>query len=129
MSESVLIIDDSPPIHKLIGVHLQPDGMTLHSAFDGENGLVMAANLQPTLILLDMDMPGMDGLAVYHHLKADTQTAQIPVMFLTACSVVDNRFKDLQLGALDYVSKPFKPTELRAKVAALFQILNRLEAA
>jgi two-component system cell cycle response regulator len=129
MSESVLIIDDSPPIHKLIGVHLQPDGMTLHSAFDGENGLIMAARLLPGLILLDIDMPGRDGLDVCRQLKADTKTGEIPVMFITASSASDHRFNGLQLGALDYVSKPFKPTELRAKVAAIFQIQSRLEAA
>ena len=129
MSESVLIIDDSPSIHRLIGVHLQPDGMTLHSAFDGENGLIMAASLLPGSILLDIDMPGMDGLDVYRHLKADTKTAEIPVLFITASSVLDHRFNGLQLGVLDYVSKPFKATELRAKVAAIFQIQNQLDGA
>jgi two-component system, cell cycle response regulator len=129
MSESVLIIDDSPQIHKLIGAHLQPDGMAMHSAYDGQTGLVMAANLQPSLVLLDIDMPGMSGLEVCLRLNGDAKTAEIPVLFITATSVLDYPFKGLHLGALDYVSKPFKPIELRAKIAAVLQVKNRLKAA
>ncbi len=122
MSKSVLIIDDSIPLHKLIGVCLQPESLTLHSAYDGKAGLAAAALLQPGLILLDVNMPRMDGFEVCRQLKANPQTAAIPVIFLTAASGLAQQVTGLDWGALDYFSKPFKPFEILARVRAALHL-------
>jgi diguanylate cyclase (GGDEF)-like protein len=116
--ESILIIDDSVPLHKLIKLYLGPEMLKIRSAFDGESGLVAAANPQPSLILLDVDLPGIDGFEVCRRLKADSSTAFIPIIFLTASAMTSDQVKGLELGALDYIVKPFKPEELRARVRA-----------
>lgn len=128
MCNKVLIIDDSIPLHKLISTYLAPDNVKMHSAYDGESGLVAAARLLPSLILLDVDMPRIDGFEVCRRLKADPITAAIPVVFLSARSMLDNRVKGLDIGAADYISKPFKPAELRARVRASLRAKNQIEA-
>ena len=125
MPKSVLIIDDSEPIHKLISAFLQPDGPAIHSAYDGEAGVAAALLLQPGLILLDIDLPGIDGFDVCSRLKARPETAAIPIIFLTASSDIQDRLKGLDIGALDYLSKPFKPLELRARVRAALHMKNQ----
>jgi diguanylate cyclase (GGDEF)-like protein len=127
MSNKVLIIDDSIPLHKLITAYLEPDGQICSSAYDGEAGLIAAANLRPDLILLDVDMPRMDGFEVCRRLKANPETAAIPVIFVSGSAVLDNRVKALDLGASDFVSKPFKPSELRARVRAALRSRHQLE--
>jgi DNA-binding response OmpR family regulator len=129
MSQRILIIDDSLPLHKLIAVHLESCDVELESVFDGESGVVAAAKLRPALILLDVEMPGIDGLETCRRLKAERTTAEIPVIFLTANINTDRRLQALQLGALDYVTKPFNPRELRAKVTAMLRMQRQLEAA
>lgn len=129
MLKCILIIDDSLPLHKLIEVHLEPCNVVLESVFDGASGVVAAAKLRPALILLDVDMPGIDGLETCRRLKADRVTSEIPVMFLTANLNTDHRLQALQLGALDYVTKPFNPRELRAKVTAMLRMQRQLEEA
>lgn len=124
MSKSLLIIDDCMPIHKLIKAQLESEHLTIHSAYDGESGLAAVTILQPGLLLLDVDMPGIDGFEVYRRLKADPQTADIPVVFLSVISGLHNRLKAVDIGALDYVSKPFKPRELRARVNAVLHLRN-----
>jgi DNA-binding response OmpR family regulator len=129
MSQRILIIDDSLPLHKLIEVHLKCCDVELESVFDGVSGVVAAAKLRPALILLDVDMPGIDGLETFRRLKAGPETTEIPVIFLTANLNTDQRLQALQLGALDYVTKPFNPRELRAKVTAMLRMQRRLEEA
>ena len=116
--ESILIIDDSVPLHKLITSYLAPEMLKIRSAFDGESGLAAAANPQPSLILLDVDLPGIDGFEVCRRLKADPLTASIPIIFLTASAVTGEKVKALELGAMDYIVKPFKTEELCARVRA-----------
>jgi two-component system, cell cycle response regulator len=114
---NVLIIDDSQDVHDLLGVRLRSEDISLTHALDGPTGLVEARR-QPDLILLDVDMPEMNGFDVIRRLKDDATTGPIPVIFLTANAGVDQKVTGFDLGAVDYVTKPFEPNELRARVRA-----------
>ena len=116
MPQKVLIIDDSKPIHALVRVRLADEPIELHSAFDGESGVSAALNLLPDLVLLDVDMPSPDGFEVCRRLKDDPATMNIPVVFLTGMASTEQKIRGLELGALDYILKPFDPAELRARV-------------
>ena len=116
MPQKVLIIDDSKPIHALVRARLAEEPIELHSAFDGETGITTALNLLPDLILLDVDMPTPDGFEVCRRLKDDPATMTIPVVFLTGMASTEQKIRGLELGALDYILKPFDPAELRARV-------------
>lgn len=124
MSQSVLIVDDSIPFHALVKSHLEPHALQVHSAYDGESALSMAASLHPSLILLDVNMPRLDGFAVCKTLKANPATASVPLVFLTADSITTNKVKGLELGAVDYITKPFKPEELAARVRVALRAEN-----
>ncbi len=114
----VLIIDDSPDAVAVARVRLKKDGLDVCVAPDGQTGLDMAASEKPDLILLDIAMPGMSGFEVCHHLKADPNLSMIPVIFLTAMDDTEQKVRGLELGAVDYVTKPFDGFELRARVNA-----------
>ena len=114
----VLIIDDSPDAVAVARVRLKKDGLDVCVAPDGPTGLEMATAEKPDLILLDIAMPGMDGFEVCHHLKADPSLSVIPVIFLTAMDDTEQKVRGLELGAVDYVTKPFDGFELRARVNA-----------
>jgi diguanylate cyclase (GGDEF)-like protein len=118
MSQCVLAIDDSPDVHRLLDVRLRPEGLVLHHALDAGQGLSMALDLRPDLILLDVDLPLVTGFEVCQKLKNDPMTAQIPVIFLTGAAEVYAKVHGFDLGAVDYVTKPFEPAELRARVRA-----------
>jgi diguanylate cyclase (GGDEF)-like protein len=129
--KQILLIDDAPPIHALVTTLLADEQVQIHSAFDGEQGMTMAASLRPDLILLDVEMPGVDGYAICKRLKADADLFNIPVIFLTAMSSPEQKVHGLELGAADYVTKPFNPAELLARVRgslrtyALIQMLEQ----
>ncbi|MEQ1502823.1 MAG: diguanylate cyclase [Myxococcota bacterium] len=118
MKPSVLIVDDSFDVHELLTVRLRTEDLTLHHADDGPSGLRIAADVRPDLILLDVDMPDMGGFDVIRKLKEDPRTQGIPVVFLTANGAVEQKVTGFDLGAVDYVTKPFEPSELRARVRA-----------
>ena len=118
MPQKVLVIDDSDAIHALLRARLSSEPIELHFASDGEQGLTAAATLLPDLILLDVDMPQPDGFEVCRRLKSDSRTMPIPVVFLTGASSTEEKIKGLELGATDYITKPFDPAELRARVKA-----------
>lgn len=122
MSVRVLVIDDSPEIHALLAVHLRPEAIELVSAHDWEQGVELATSLLPDLILLDVEMPGTSGLDVCRHLKSLPRTESIPIIFLTASSEVSMKVHGFDLGAVDYVTKPFHPAELRARVRAALRM-------
>jgi two-component system, cell cycle response regulator len=111
-------VDDSPYLHKIIRAHFGPDPVIIHSAFDAEAGLTKAAGLQPSLILMDIDMPGVDGLEACRRLKANPLTSDTPVIFLTADCSTHDKVKAFELGAIDFITKPFQPDEVRARVRA-----------
>lgn len=114
--QSILVVDDSDDIHRLLDVRLGGDGLRLYHATDSWQGVAMALQLQPDMILLDVGMPVLDGFGVCQQLKADPSTAHIPVVFLTGASDVDAKVRGFDIGAVDYVTKPFDPVELRARI-------------
>jgi diguanylate cyclase (GGDEF)-like protein len=118
MSQCVLVIDDSSDVHRLLDVRLRPEGLILHHALDAADGMAKAKDLKPDLILLDVDLPLMTGFEICRALKEDPLTSQIPVIFLTGASEVYAKVQGFDLGAVDYVTKPFEPAELRARVRA-----------
>lgn len=118
----VLIIDDEAPIRLLCRVNLEAEGMEVLEAGDGYVGLEQARQDRPDLVLLDVMMPGLDGWAVAASLLADPRTATIPIIFLTARAEFRDRARGLDIGGVDYVTKPFNPLELAALVRGL---LNR----
>jgi len=114
----VLIVDDSPDALALAKVRLGKEGLELVFADGGKAGLKMAAHEKPDLILLDVDMPDMSGFDVCRALKAIGELSMIPVIFLSGSGGVEEMGKGLDLGAVDYVTKPFDAFELRARVNA-----------
>ncbi len=118
MTQTVLAIDDSPDIHRLLDVRLRPEGLVLHHALDAQDGMDQALRIVPDLILLDVDMPVVTGFEVCRKLKEHGHLAQVPVIFLTGATEVYTKVQGFDLGAVDYVTKPFDPAELRARVRA-----------
>ena len=112
----LLIIDDNPVNLGLVVEHLEEAGYELLVALDGEEALKRAAYSRPDLILLDVMMPGIDGFKTCRRLKADAATADIPVIFMTALDDLADKVAGFQAGGVDYVSKPFQPEELLARV-------------
>jgi diguanylate cyclase (GGDEF)-like protein len=122
LTQTVLIIDDSPDIHHLISAHLSSEGVTLLHAGDATGGLQATRIHLPDLILLDLDMPGIDGMTLCRQLKEDPNLSAIPVIFLTGTLDVATKVQAFELGAVDYVTKPFDAVELRARVGAALRI-------
>jgi diguanylate cyclase (GGDEF)-like protein len=125
---NVLIVDDSPYLHKVVKAHLGPDWIHVHSAFDGESALNDAQELQPSLILMDIDMPGIGGLEVCRQIKENPRTRHTPVIFLTADCSTHDKVKAFEMGAVDYITKPFTPEELRARVLAALRSQRQVES-
>eukprot|EP01156_Anaeramoeba_ignava_P007199 Anaeramoba_ignava/a351015_14.p2 GENE.a351015_14~~a351015_14.p2 ORF type:complete len:211 (+),score=9.96 a351015_14:935-1567(+) len=113
---TILVIEDSPTNIQIIGQALKSTDYELAIATNGKEGLQLAINLSPDLILLDIMMPVMDGFQVCERLKKYDQTKNIPVIFLTARGNSDDIVKGFQLGAVDYVTKPFNSYELLARI-------------
>lgn len=112
----ILVVDDNQDNIDLITDILDTMGYDIKSAMDGPTALDIASEVHPDLIVLDVNMPGMSGFEVVEHLKHDEHTQSIPVIMLTALSDVENRVHAMTLGAEDYLTKPFSPRELIARV-------------
>ncbi len=123
----VLVIDDEAPIRLLCRVNLEAEGMSVLEAGDGPSGLETARAEQPDLVLLDVMMPGLDGWGVAEALLEDERTAEIPIIFLTARAEFRDRARGLDIGGVDYITKPFNPVELAPLVRALLDRLERGE--
>mgnify|MGYP006163647043 CR=1 FL=1 len=123
----VLVIDDEAPIRLLCRVNLEAEGMSVSEAGDGPGGLELARSEQPEVILLDVMMPGLDGWRVAEHLLEDPVTREIPIVFLTARVDIRDRARGIDLGGLDYITKPFNPVELAPLVRGLLERLDRGE--
>jgi DNA-binding response OmpR family regulator len=121
---SVLVIDDEGPIRLLCRVNLEAAGIEVFEAEDGPTGVEAARRERPDVILLDVMMPGMDGWEVFGELLRDEETAKIPIVFLTARAELRDQARGLELGGVDYITKPFDPLELAPLVDDL---LHRLE--
>jgi DNA-binding response OmpR family regulator len=123
----VLVIDDEAPIRLLCRVNLEAEGMEVLEAADGPSGLEKARSETPDVILLDVMMPGLDGWRVAEELLDDGRTQAIPIIFLTARAELRDRARGLDLGGVDYVTKPFNPVELAPLVRELLARVDRGE--
>jgi diguanylate cyclase (GGDEF)-like protein len=123
----VLLIDDAPALHRVVAAQLRVDGIETLSAFDGTEGIHTAKTTRPDVILLDVGMPGLNGFEVCELLKVQPETAHIPVMFLSGANEPSDRVRGLQLGASDYLAKPFDGDELRARVRVSLRYRALLE--
>ena len=121
----VLVIDDEGPIRLLCRVNLEAAGMEVCEADDGPSGVEAARSEHPDVILLDVMMPGMDGWEVFGELLKHEQTAEIPVVFLTARAELRDQARGLELGGVDYVTKPFNPLDLAPLVDDLLSRAQR----
>ncbi len=118
MKNFVLIVEDEEDIRELVSYHLLKEGYQVASVASGEEALTVAEAQTPDLILLDVMLPGMDGLTVCQRLRASPKTADVAIMMLTAKSEEADIIRGLNLGATDYVTKPFSPKVLLARVRA-----------
>ena len=120
-SETVLMVEDEPDILGMVQYNLEQAGFHVLTAEDGETGLEVARLEIPSLVILDLMLPGIDGLDVCKALKRESQTRHIPVLMLTARKDEVDRILGLELGADDYVVKPFSPRELVLRVRAILR--------
>jgi len=124
--KTVLVADDEPDVLNLVAMNLQRAGFDILKAADGEQALRMARDEEPDLVILDLMMPALSGLEVAKLLKQSPSTARIPVLMLTAKSDEVDRIVGFELGADDYVTKPFSPRELVLRVQS---VLRRMDSA
>jgi two-component system phosphate regulon response regulator PhoB len=117
----ILVIDDEKDLIELVRYNLEKEGYSVRSSHDGESGLSMATKELPDLLVVDLMLPGIDGLDVCRSLRSDKRTARIPIIMLTAKSAESDRILGLELGADDYVTKPFSPRELVARIKAVLR--------
>jgi phosphate regulon transcriptional regulator PhoB len=121
LGPTVLIVEDEPDIRNLIALHLSRDGFRCRTASNGVDALADARAARPDLVVLDLMLPGLGGLEVCRRLRADAATAALPIIMLTAKADEVDRVVGLELGADDYVVKPFSPKELVARVRAVLR--------
>jgi two-component system alkaline phosphatase synthesis response regulator PhoP len=124
---TVLVIDDEAPIRLLCRVNLEAEGMGVLEAASGPAGLEQAKSERPDVVLLDVMMPGLDGWQVAERLLEDDDTSEIPIVFLTARAEFRDRARGLDIGGVDYVTKPFNPLELAPLVRSLLERLEKGE--
>ena len=122
---TVLVIDDDPVIVKLLRVNFELEGFNVISAGDGREGVEMARAERPDVVVSDIMMPVMNGLELVSTLKSDPETADLPVLLLSAKAQMADVQRGFELGADDYVTKPFDPIELIDKVTALAAAARR----
>ncbi|HEX3806910.1 MAG TPA: response regulator [Gaiellaceae bacterium] len=127
MATRVLVIDDEEPIRLLCRVNLEAEKMEVLEAADGPSGLEKARAERPDVVLLDVMMPGLDGWRVAEELLDDPRTETIPIVFLTARAELRDRARGIDLGGVDYVTKPFNPVELAPLVRDLLARVARGE--
>jgi len=122
---TVLIVDDEN-VNLNILSHILENEYAIYTAADGKSAFEKAKELLPDLILLDIVMPGKDGYEVLKKLKSDEQTKEIPVIFISGLSNIDEEEKGLALGAVDYISKPFSAMIIKLRVGHQIQIVNQM---
>ncbi len=116
MNETILVAEDQPHIRALIQYKLKNSGYKVVAVGDGQEAMAKALEIKPDLILLDVMMPLMTGFEVLAALRQDTRAKDIPILLVTAQSSEDEVLKGLEMGADDYITKPFSPNELAARV-------------
>jgi two-component system phosphate regulon response regulator PhoB len=120
-TESVLIVEDEADIRELVRYNLTKAGYQVTGVVTGEEALASVEHAPPDLVLLDLMLPGMDGMTVCHRLKKDPRTTSIPIIMLTAKGEESDIVRGLNLGADDYVTKPFSPKVLIARLQAVLR--------
>jgi DNA-binding response OmpR family regulator len=128
MARRALVVEDDPDIVELLVHYLSADGWTVDALADGRHALDRARSGGHRLVILDLQLPGMDGLTLCAELRREASTRDLPVVMLTARGDEADRIVGLEMGADDYVVKPFSPKELVARVRALFRRLDRKPA-
>jgi len=129
--DEILVVDDTPVVVKIVMEILSAEGFQVRSANNGELALGLIATKPPQLILLDIAMPGMDGFEVCLRLKAREETRNIPIIFLSGLMGLEEKVKGFRYGGVDFISKPFQPEELLARVRThleLSRLRTNLEA-
>jgi signal transduction histidine kinase len=121
-TEFILIVDDNPTNLSVLKQALKSAGLKVRLAADGESAIEQVKQEPPALILLDVDMPGINGFETCRLLKADSFTQSIPIIFMTALADTENKVKGLSLGAIDYITKPFEQEEVLARVKVQLQL-------
>jgi len=121
VKEKILIVEDDKDIIKILEYNLKKEGFRVLDARDGEDALDLAVREHPDLIILDLMLPGVDGLEVCKSLKKEGKTSLIPVIMLTAKGQESDKVIGLELGADDYITKPFSPRELIARIKAVLR--------
>ncbi len=117
----ILVVDDEPDVLELVVFHLEKEAYQVDVADTGDKALKMARENLPSLLVLDLMLPGINGLEICRLLKRDPKTRDIPILMLTARAAEENRIKGLELGAHDYVTKPFSPRELALRVDSVLR--------
>jgi DNA-binding response OmpR family regulator len=125
VSKRALVVEDDPDIVELLSHYLSADGWEVEASHDGRRALERLRAAPCQLLILDLQLPGMDGLTLCREVRRDARLQEMPVVMLTARSEEADRIVGLELGADDYVVKPFSPKELVARVHALFRRLER----
>jgi two-component system, OmpR family, alkaline phosphatase synthesis response regulator PhoP len=118
---TILVIDDEADLVELVRYNLVRESFHVISANDGESGLRLADQKSPDLVVVDLMLPGIDGLEVCRRLRSESRTFKLPIIMLTAKSSESDRVVGLEIGADDYVTKPFSPSELVARIKALLR--------
>lgn len=126
-SKKILIVEDERDILQLVKLYLDKEGYRTLTASTGKEGLSTALSHMPDLVILDLMLPEMDGLEVCKRLRADQKTATLPIIMLTAKAEESDTVIGLELGADDYITKPFSPKTLVARVKALFRRVDRAQ--
>ncbi|MDX2115227.1 MAG: diguanylate cyclase [Planctomycetota bacterium] len=122
----VLIVDDSPDVHRLLRIKLRNLDLDLLHAYRGDEALELIARTEPDAILLDLDMPGIDGLGVLRRLKENDRTQHIPVIIISGMKRAEDKVAAFEIGASDFVTKPFDLTELRVRLQAALRLRQLL---
>ncbi|GCE04577.1 response regulator transcription factor [Dictyobacter aurantiacus] len=125
----VLVVDDEDNIIELIRLGLRYEGFQVEVASDGEQGIALAQRIDPDLVILDVMMPGIDGLEVCRRLRGNPTTRDVPILMLTAKDEVGDRILGLQTGADDYLTKPFDFYELLERIKAILRRQSRAKSA
>jgi len=126
MAKTILVIDDEKDIVELVAYNLLKEGYKVVKAYDGDQALQYIKTNQPDLIILDLMLPEIDGIEICRYIRKNTLTEKLPVIMLTAKSEVIDRIIGLEIGADDYITKPFNVRELLARVKAVFRRTDAL---
>lgn len=127
MPQKIMVVDDEPDLARLVAHHLQREGYQPISASTGTEAIEQIKRQPVSLMILDLMMPGEDGLQICKRLRSQPETASLPIIILTARDQETDKIVGLELGADDYITKPFSPRELMARVKSLLRRLERTE--